>query len=106
MLTRSVVMASSPSVKAAYWPTWTTTFPPSAIATSLFTHIYYAFLMPSNVTYKFEISSPTAFLLSNFTATLHHKNPPAKTLFSIGGGGADPHVFSRMAPRESRVKLL
>ncbi|OMO90942.1 hypothetical protein COLO4_18757 [Corchorus olitorius] len=93
----AVVMASPPPVKAAYWPSWATSFPPSAIDTSLFTHIYYAFLMPSNATYKFEISTSTALVLSDFTTTLHHKNPPAKTLFSIGGGGADPLLFSRMA---------
>ncbi|XVE71095.1 hypothetical protein DITRI_Ditri10aG0123000 [Diplodiscus trichospermus] len=96
-LSTRVAMASPQAVKAAYWPSWTTTFPPSAIDTSLFTHIYYAFLMPSNATYKFEISSSTALLLSDFTRTLHHKNPPVKTLFSIGGGGADPLLFARMA---------
>ncbi|XVF35517.1 hypothetical protein REPUB_Repub18cG0152600 [Reevesia pubescens] len=102
----SVVMASPSAVKAAYWPSWTTTFPPSAIDTSLFTHIYYAFLMPSNLTYKFVIPSSTALLLSNFTTTLHHKKPPAKTLFSIGGGGADPLLFARMASEANSRKAF
>ncbi|XP_021277076.1 acidic mammalian chitinase-like [Herrania umbratica] len=101
-----LVMALPPAVKAAYWPSWTTTFPPSAIDTSLFTHIYYAFLMPSNVTYTFEIPSSTAHLLSNFTTTLHHKKPLVKTLFSIGGGGADPLVFSRMASEAKTRKAF
>ncbi|XVE97512.1 hypothetical protein REPUB_Repub03eG0025700 [Reevesia pubescens] len=106
MPTRSVIMVSPPAVKAAYWPSGRTNFPPSAIETSLFTHIYYAFLMPSNVTYKFEISSSTALLMSNFTTTLHHKNPPAKTLFSIGGGGSDSLLFARMASEAKSRKAF
>ncbi|XP_039004815.1 class V chitinase CHIT5b-like [Hibiscus syriacus] len=97
MSTRSVVMASPPAVKGAYYSSDPTVFPPSAIDTSLFTHIYYAFLMPSNVTYKFEISSSTALLLLNFTTTLLHRSPPPATLFSIGGGGSDSNLFSCMA---------
>lgn len=93
-----VAMASPPAVKAAYWPSWTT-FPPSAIDTTLFTHIYYAFLMPTD-TYKFEISNSTALELSNFSTTLRRKNPPVKTLYSIGGGGTDSHLFARMASNE------
>ncbi|GKV03355.1 hypothetical protein SLEP1_g15671 [Rubroshorea leprosula] len=88
--------ASASTVKAAYWPSWSSS-PPSAIDTSLFTHIYYAFLMPNNVTYKFEISNSEALILSNFTTSLHHKKPPVKALFSIGGGGSDSSVFARMA---------
>src|SRR3990172_2820369 len=84
-ITTGYVMASPPAVKAAYWPSWTQTFPPSAIDATLFTHIFYAFLLPSNVTFKLEVSESTASLLKNFTGTLHQKNPPVKTLVSIGG---------------------
>ncbi|GLT85385.1 hypothetical protein SLE2022_035760 [Rubroshorea leprosula] len=87
--------ASASAVKAAYWPSGSSS-PPSAIDTSLFTHIYYAFLMPNNVTYNLEISNSKALILSNFTTTLHHKKPPVKALFSIGGGGSDSSVFARM----------
>ncbi|CAK7338275.1 unnamed protein product [Dovyalis caffra] len=90
-------MASHPAIKAAYWPSWSETFPPSAVDTTLFTHIFYAFLLPSNVTFKFELSDSTASLLKNFTTTLHQKNPPVKTLFSVGGGSSDPKLFARMA---------
>ncbi|KAE9462632.1 hypothetical protein C3L33_05458, partial [Rhododendron williamsianum] len=39
--------SSSQAVKGAYWPSWAaSTFPPSAIDTRLFTHLYYAFLVP------------------------------------------------------------
>ncbi|KAL5772801.1 hypothetical protein ACOSP7_012419 [Xanthoceras sorbifolium] len=100
------VTASPPAVKAAYWPSWAENFPPSAIDTSFFTHIYYAFLMPNNVTYKFDIENSTAILLFNFTTTLRHKNPPVKTLFSIGGGGADSTIFTRMASEAGSRKVF
>lgn len=96
--------SSSQAVKGAYWPSWSSDFPPSAIDTRLFTHLYYAFLVPSSVTYRFEVSSSTAPLLLNFTSTLHKKNPPAKTLFSVGGGNEDPDIFSRMASSNSTRK--
>ncbi|KAJ4709641.1 putative Chitinase [Melia azedarach] len=100
------VTASLPAVKAAYWPSWAENFPPSAIDTKLFTHIYYAFLNPNNVTYKFDISNSTAVLLSDFTTSLHHKNPPVKTLFSIGGGGSDSSAFARMASHAQSRKAF
>ncbi|KAF8389183.1 hypothetical protein HHK36_025876 [Tetracentron sinense] len=94
-------VSPTPVIKAAYWPSWASDFPPSAIDTTLFTHIFYAFLMPNSITFKFEVSKSEAILLSNFTSTLHHKNPPVKTILSIGGGGADPDVFARMAANAS-----
>lgn len=99
-------MASPPAVKAAYWPSWTQTFPPSAIDTTLFTHIFYAFLLPSNVTFKLEVSESTASLLKNFTGTLHQKNPPVKTLVSIGGGSSDPKLFARMASNKGSRSIF
>ncbi|KAK8641043.1 hypothetical protein V6N13_010473 [Hibiscus sabdariffa] len=102
---RSLVATSLPAVRGAY-SSDPTTFPPSVVDTSLFTHIYYAFLMPSNVTYKLEISSSTALELSNFTTSLHHKNPPPATLFSIGGGGSDSSLFSRMASKPTSRKAF
>ncbi|KAF7152957.1 hypothetical protein RHSIM_Rhsim01G0038700 [Rhododendron simsii] len=96
---------SSQAVKGAYWPSpAASTFPPSAIDTRLFTHLYYAFLVPSNVTFKFEVSSSKAPKLLNFTSTIHKKNPPAKTLFSVGGGDVGPDIFSRMASSASSRK--
>lgn len=89
---------SSHAIKGAYWPSdRISALPPSDIDTKLFTHIYFAFLLPNNVTSKFEIDNSTALLLVNFTSTLHAKNPPVKTLFSTGGGGEIPFSFSAMA---------
>ncbi|KAK3033206.1 hypothetical protein RJ639_036998 [Escallonia herrerae] len=102
-------MASSRSqaVRGAYWPSWAfDTFPPSAIETSLFTHIYYAFLIPNNVTYKFDITNSTALMLMNFTSTLHSSNPPLKTLFSIGGANDGREIFSRMSSNSTWRKVF
>ncbi|XP_058180078.1 class V chitinase CHIT5b-like [Rhododendron vialii] len=97
--------SSSQAVKGAYWRSWAASvFPPSAIDTRLFTHLYYAFLVPSNVTFRFEVSSTKAPTLLNFTSTIRKKNPPAKTLFSVGGGGVGPAIFSRMASSASSRK--
>ncbi|KAL6961885.1 chitinase [Sarracenia purpurea var. burkii] len=95
----------SQAIKGAYWPSWATDFPPSAIDTRLFTHIYYAFLIPNNVTFKFDVSNSTAPLLLSFTSTLHRKNPPVKTLFSVGGGSEGPALFSRIASNASSRKI-
>ncbi|PON37201.1 1,4-alpha-glucan-branching enzyme [Trema orientale] len=97
---------SPPTVKGAYWPSSaTTTFPPSAINTSLFTHIFYAFLAPSDISHKFEISDSTAVSLSNFTSTLRYADPPAKTLFSVGGGGDDTD-YARIASEPSSRRVF
>lgn len=98
--------APPPVVKGAYYPSWSTTFPPSSIDTSLFTHIFYAFLAPNNVTFKFEIPDSTAVKLSNFTATLRYGTPPVKTLYSIGGGNADSAAFARMASKPSSRRVF
>lgn len=95
-MSNSCVLASH-AIKGGYWPSWALDLPPSAIETSYFTHIYYAFLSPNNVTFTFNIDNSTALLLVNFTSTLHAKNPPVKTLFSVGGAGDGPVLFSRMA---------
>ncbi|KAI5659048.1 hypothetical protein M9H77_27841 [Catharanthus roseus] len=105
-----MAFASSPRViKGGYWPSWRNSeFPPSSIDSKLFTHIYYSFLSPNSQTYKFEIDSSTASSLLTFTSTLHSKNPPLKTLYSIGGGAADPAFYARMAsdPSSRRTFIL
>ncbi|KAG6676618.1 hypothetical protein I3842_15G160800 [Carya illinoinensis] len=108
--TRSTAMAASrlpPVVKAGYYPSWVVDdLPPSAINTSLFTHVLYAFLVPNNVTFGFDISDSTAMILSNFTTTLHRKNRYVKVLYSIGGGGIEPDPFAVMATKASSRKVF
>ncbi|WOG96681.1 hypothetical protein DCAR_0416017 [Daucus carota subsp. sativus] len=86
------------TMKGAYWPSWSVDYlPPSAIEASYYTHLYYAFLTPNNVTFKFEVDDATALLLVNFTSAVRAKNPTVKTLFSVGGANDGPAYFSRMA---------
>ncbi|KAI3446793.1 hypothetical protein Pfo_003458 [Paulownia fortunei] len=92
---------SSQAIKGVYYPSWAQDFGPSSINTKLFTHVYYAFLTPNNVTFKFDIDQTEAILLVNFTSTLHAKKPPVKTLFSVGGAGEGSAFFSRMASDSS-----
>ncbi|EEF38860.1 chitinase, putative [Ricinus communis] len=95
------------AIAGAYYPSWfQSSFPPTAIDTALFTHIYYAFLLPNNVTFEFEVPDSTAVALLNFTTTLHHKKPQVKTLISIAGGGADPRLFARMASEANSRKVF
>lgn len=87
---------SKPGVRAAYWPAYSS-FPPSAIETSYFTHIYYAFLLPSPTTYELNVTSRDLLKIPELIQALRGKTPRAKTLLSIGGGGSDSQAFSRMA---------
>ncbi|KAG6698171.1 hypothetical protein I3842_08G007100 [Carya illinoinensis] len=87
---------SSPVIKAAYWPSFDA-FPASAIDTSYFTHLYSAFLLPEPITYKLNVTQFDQVKIPELMGALGTKNPPVITLLSIGGGGNDPIVFSRMA---------
>ncbi|XP_028760745.1 class V chitinase CHIT5b-like [Neltuma alba] len=87
---------STSVVKAAYWFEQSI-FPASAINSSLYTHIYYAFLVPNSITYKLQVSNSTAESLSRFTSSLSTKTPPLKTLLSIGGAGSNRAVFAKIA---------
>ncbi|KAL3824610.1 hypothetical protein ACJIZ3_020639 [Penstemon smallii] len=89
------------AMKGAYFPSWAQNFTPSSIKTELFTHIYYAFLTPNNITFKFNIEHSEAIQLVNFTSTLREKNPSVKILFSVGGAAEGPVLFSRMASSPS-----
>ena len=92
--------SSSPSsatrVKGIYWLE-NPFFPPSTIDTSLFTHIFYSFLTPNNITFKLEISSSQILSLNTFTKTFKTKSPPAATLLSIGGAGSNSSLFAFIA---------
>lgn len=101
--------ASQPAVKAAYYPSWAAaSISPSDIDTSFFTHVYYAFLIPNDKTNKLETpDSGTANRLSDFTATLRRKNPPVKTLLSIGGGSQTAkNFFPQMVTRAESRKIF
>ncbi|KAI3730032.1 hypothetical protein L6452_18708 [Arctium lappa] len=95
-------------VRAAYWPSFTG-YPASSIDTSYFSHIYYAFVLPSPATYELDITPYDVEKLLEFTNATGGWNPPAKTVLSIGGGGGGslPETFSQMASREySRASFI
>lgn len=90
-------------VKAGFWSEGSAgSFPPSAIDTKFFTHIYYAYVVPDSNTFKLVVSdpSPTATNLKVFTDTIRDKNPQVKTLLTVGGWSKDgkiADVFAQMA---------
>ncbi|KAK7347567.1 hypothetical protein VNO80_22102 [Phaseolus coccineus] len=88
-----VITRSTSDIKAIYW-LQQQLFPPSAINTSLFTHVYYAFLAPNNATYQLHVPNSTAATLATFTATLR---PSVATLISIGGANSNSDLFAAIA---------
>ncbi|GER44594.1 chitinase, partial [Striga asiatica] len=70
---------------------------PSDINAECFTHIFFAFLVPNNTTFTFDITPDLDHSLQDFTSTLKAKNPQLRVLFSIGGGDIGPSLFSYMA---------
>ncbi|XP_051114365.1 nod factor hydrolase protein 1-like [Andrographis paniculata] len=95
-------IASANSIRGGYYPSWAqSSFPPSAIKTHLFTHLYYAFLSPDAVSFQFNIPADTQLLLTNFTAAVHASRRRVKALFSVGGASEGAALFSRMASTSS-----
>ncbi|KAK7291980.1 hypothetical protein RIF29_07571 [Crotalaria pallida] len=86
--------ATAGVVKAIYWMDQPL-FPPSSINTSLFTHVYYAFLTPNTTSFSLNVvSNSTNATITNFITTLRAKTPPVKTLLSIGGSNVNATSFS------------
>ncbi|XP_068649214.1 class V chitinase CHIT5-like [Aristolochia californica] len=86
------------TVKAAYWPAWlNSTFPPSAIDTSYFTHLYYAFLQPDPATFGLLITESDDFWMDKFNSDLHNCKHSVGTILSIGGGASDHTLFANIA---------
>ncbi|KAI8570457.1 hypothetical protein RHMOL_Rhmol01G0035500 [Rhododendron molle] len=82
------------AVKGAYWPSWVSDF--RGIDSGLFTHIYYAFVLPDH-TFKLDLSGSR---LEGFTSAVR----PAKAILSVGGERADPKRFSDMVSNISSRK--
>ncbi|KAG9456264.1 hypothetical protein H6P81_000772 [Aristolochia fimbriata] len=99
LLVSVTIMASAVAaqgIRGGYWfPN--SEIPVTAIETSYYTHIYYAFLLPDRNTYEIAVNDADVPVLRSFTSTLRGKNPPVKTILSIGGGSSDATVFSKMA---------
>ncbi|XP_076888772.1 class V chitinase CHIT5a-like [Bidens hawaiensis] len=102
-----VVITMAGPNRGGYWPSWSANeLPPANIETSFFTHVYYAFLSPNEAAFELTVDNPA--LLTDFTTALHRKNPPVKTLLSIGGASQDASaIFPRMASaQDSRDRFI
>uniref|UniRef100_A0A0A0LZ13 GH18 domain-containing protein n=1 Tax=Cucumis sativus TaxID=3659 RepID=A0A0A0LZ13_CUCSA len=89
-------------IRGGYWLSWLAqNFPPSAISTSHFTHLFYAFLEPNNVTFELIITPNDDQWMRNFTSTIHAVDSQIKTILSIGGGGSSVPIFSAMAATQT-----
>lgn len=88
--------STNTAVRAAYWPSGSD-FSPSSINTSYFSHIYYAFLNPSPDSYNLNVTESDQTQIHNFINGLRTRNPPVKTILSIGGGSSNSSAFSAMA---------
>ncbi|XP_028799084.1 class V chitinase CHIT5a [Neltuma alba] len=85
------------SVRAAYWPSGSD-FSTSSINTNYFTHIYYAFLEPDPAdSFRLSVTGSAQTEITNFISGLRNRNPPVKTLLSIGGGSSNSSAFAAMA---------
>ncbi|MED6146994.1 hypothetical protein PIB30_039952 [Stylosanthes scabra] len=92
----SIASSSSSPIKGAYWFDQDT-FPVSAVNTTYLTHVFFAFLLPSNTTYTLDITATNATSLAKFSTTLRSKYPPVKTLVSIGGAASNASLFAHIA---------
>ena len=98
--------AATPTVvKAAYWFPQRA-FPATSINSSLFTHLFCAFLDLDPVTSLATISPANSADFSSFTRTVQLRNPNVKTLLSIGGGNSNASTFAHMARRSHRRKAF
>jgi chitinase len=84
-------------IKGAYWPSFDG-FEASSIDTSYFTHIFYAFLLPDPVTFKLNVTPFDQQKIPGFIQNLRTRNPPVKTLLSMGGGVMLLHSYSQTYP--------
>ncbi|WCJ30370.1 Class V chitinase CHIT5a [Euphorbia peplus] len=95
-----------PGVKAAYWPAFNG-LDPSTINTTYLTHIYYAFLLIDGYTYKLIVTPSAETLIPQFINSVSQKNPPVKTLLSIGGFDFNQtNYFSNMSTTEIRRAIF
>ncbi|OIV99864.1 hypothetical protein TanjilG_26202 [Lupinus angustifolius] len=96
--------ASASAVKAIYWMDQPL-FPASSINTSLFTHVYYAFLAPNATTFKLYVSNSTNTTLTNFITTFRTRIPTVTTILSIGTSNATSFslIFSNITTRATFI---
>ncbi|WOK94030.1 hypothetical protein Cni_G02732 [Canna indica] len=77
------------AIRGGYWPTWTSSYPPSSIDLSFFTHVYYAFVQVDPSTFHLALTASDNLTLRSFVAAAHSRCPPVKAMLSIGGAGGN-----------------
>ncbi|KAG6770800.1 hypothetical protein POTOM_026495 [Populus tomentosa] len=94
-------------IKGAYWPLFDG-FEASSIDTSYFTNIFYAFLLPDPVTFKLNVTPFDQQKIPGFIENLRTRNPPVKTLLSMGGGGSDAIalIFANLSGAQETRKVF
>ncbi|KAF9681296.1 hypothetical protein SADUNF_Sadunf06G0211000 [Salix dunnii] len=94
-------------IKGAYWPSFDG-FEASSIDTSYFTHIFYAFLIPDPVTFKLNVTPFDQQKIPGFIENLRARNPPVKTLLSMGGGWSDSIalIFANLSGTQETRKVF
>jgi chitinase len=93
-------------IKGAYWPSFDG-FEASSIDTSYFTHIFYAFLLPDPVTFKLNVTPFDQQKIPGFIQNLRTRNPPVKTLLSMGGGSdAIALIFANLSGAQETRKVF
>ncbi|KAJ6995162.1 hypothetical protein NC653_017832 [Populus alba x Populus x berolinensis] len=99
--------ADHKGIKGAYWPSFDG-FEASSIDTSYFTHIFYAFLLPDPVTFKLDVTPFDQQKIPGFIENLRTRNPPVKTLLSMGGGGGDAIalIFANLSGAQETRKVF
>ncbi|PKA57582.1 chitinase [Apostasia shenzhenica] len=89
-------------IRGGYYPSWTnSSFPPSSIPFSFFTHAFYAFAQLDPSTYELIVSPTDAALIPTLTAASSYHLPPAKVLLSIGGENSNYSAFAAMVSTPS-----
>ncbi|KAJ7559258.1 hypothetical protein O6H91_04G076000 [Diphasiastrum complanatum] len=100
--------AAEVGVKGAYYPSYiAATYPSTSIDATLFTHLFFAFVVMDPIT--FEVKPPdsdTEQELASFTGIVTASNPAVRTLVSIRGGGVEATSLSQMAANPTSRKTF
>ncbi|KAF3795997.1 Chitinase-3-like protein 1 [Nymphaea thermarum] len=103
----SSATSATKEIRAGFWPPFSNSYaPPSSIDTSVYTHIFYAFLGTKSIDTNFTFSREELPLLTTFSTTLKTKNPSIKTLLSIGGLLSNSTEFSAVAADRNQRKAF
>ncbi|CAL1358856.1 unnamed protein product [Linum trigynum] len=105
LLRRPAAAQTTTVVRGGYWFPGSG-FAASAINSTLFTHLFFAFAGVDSGTFRVNVSAANKPEFSTFTQTVQRANPSVKTLLSIGGGDANITTLAAMANQPGRRKAF